>query len=124
MNVCRLTKQIHWEKTQKFAGFRTYRKLYFQLWNQVRAMPKIAPTKMLYSKMAIKTPWWLFIKPMGQLISYTTVIDGSFSWRNGVLDEMDARKFRTWKLCGVPLISCPLSITKDDVESIAPLEVV
>jgi hypothetical protein len=123
-------KQVTYDINHKLlntnAGFIAYWKVTFTLWrtvlNILGLIKMFSPWKSIYMipwtfvVMIIKTPWFLFIKPFGQIYSRKTTWVGRFRERDGVILDSTVKKRVSHKLFGITFLKYPASMKKSDWE--------
>jgi len=125
----RHTKNITSTTNYTNGGFIAYFFLTLSLWkaslNIFTLLQHFKPSQAWYRipwlwlVMAIKTPWWILIKPFGCVYSHTVYLKGRCILINGDLTEYDFKKRVTHKLLGIPFFFHPSSkLTAKDWEKI------
>lgn len=118
------TRTINYKHFNTNGGFIIYWKMTFRLWcmvlNIFYLIKIFNPWKSIYMipltiiKMFIKTPWYLFIKPLGQIYSNKITWIGTYKEINGDLVESSVKKHIHHKLFRITFLKHPSSITKAD----------
>tara|TARA_R110000824_G_scaffold12226_6_gene53550 strand:- start:14524 stop:14925 length:402 start_codon:yes stop_codon:yes gene_type:complete len=95
-------------------GYSSYWKLYVLLCAQLKATLKASADLgvpktdqiLLILLFVLKTPWWLFIKPLGFLLSTKVYAEGTSSVdkQNNTLISFEAKKEIMHKFLGIPVI--------------------
>jgi len=107
--------------TQSFGGFFIYIKLVFQLWKQSFSFIKLLPfykVLLTYLLLALKTPYWIFIKPFASLISLKTTYSGDYYMRNERIVENNIVKVVTIRFIFIPFFCYPSKMNNKDWERI------
>jgi hypothetical protein len=104
-------------------GHITYIKLYFKLFKMQKVALSVFPW---YQKMwewftfALKTPWWIIIKPFGVVYSKKVTYKGEFVVINDNLDldTFDVKKSIVHRLFYIPVFMSPWFINQEDMDFI------
>lgn len=126
--VTQSTFNINSKRLNTNGGFIGYWKMTFKLWLMVFNISDLiktfTPWKSLYMipwlfiVMLVKTPWYLFIKPFGQIYSRKTTWVGSYHEKNGIVTGSNIKKHISHKLFGATFLKHPSAMTKADWEHI------
>lgn len=127
--VTDVTRNINYNQNKTNGGFVAYWKATFQMWwmalNILNLIKVFSPWKAIYMipwtfiVMLVKTPWWLFIKPIGKIYSSKTTWVGAYQTRNDVLIKSTVKKHITHKLLGIPFLKHPSEMTTADWEYVS-----
>lgn len=119
-----ITHDINSQRINYNAGFIAYWKATFSLWlmvlNILNLIKTFTPWRSIYMipwtfvVMLVKTPWFLFIKPLGQIYSRKTTWVGRFRERGDVILDSTIKKHIAHKLFGITFLKHPSSMTKSD----------
>lgn len=116
-----VTRNINHTHTQNNAGYFAYWQLTFQLWGMfIQSFKMISKVQFLFGLfvIALKTPFWLFIKPAFQVFSVKTRMKGSCTWQNDKIVKNSIRKSKYIRFIGIPFLWYPSSITNEEWEKI------
>lgn len=119
-----VTRQINYSRINNNGGFLFYWKLTFQLWcmvlNMLNLIKVFSPWKAIYMIpwtvliLALKTPWFLFLKPFGKIYSLKTTWAGTYQTRNDALIKSSVQKHIAHKLFGITFLKHPSAMTPAD----------
>ncbi|MFA7219762.1 MAG: hypothetical protein WC119_04590 [Synergistaceae bacterium] len=100
--------------TQRYGGYVAYWKLCAKLWK----MPfdenleiKGVTEHLRFAKfclvlhLLLKSPWWLFIKPLGCMFSVRTKSEGSVTTDSSNILKFNGEKFIVYKFLGMPFFA-------------------
>ncbi len=116
--IVETNKKVNYVDTQNFGGFICYIKLTFSFWKLIFKQYKNY-TKFQFSKIIFitffKSFWWIFIKPIGQIFSYKTIIKGQFKSINyQIPKEHNIKKTFYLQLFNITFFFVPLNLTEED----------
>lgn len=105
-----INRRIRHVHTNKNGGFVCYAKLTAQLWfqlfslrSQYSQMGLNQPYYLLILLMLLKTPYWLFIKPLFFVFSKRTTYQGDYTLEDGDLNKHHSvKKTVVYFLLGIP----------------------
>lgn len=127
--VTDVTRNINYNQNSTNGGFIAYWKVTFQMWvmalNIFNLIKVFSPWKSIYMipwtfvVMLVKTPWWLFIKPLGIIYSSKRTWVGSYQTRNNVIVKSSVKKHITHKLFGIPFLKYSSAMSKADWEYVS-----
>jgi hypothetical protein len=119
-----VTRQINYSRINNNRGFLAHWKLTFKLWamvlNMLNLIKVFSPLEALYMiawtvlVLALKTPWFLFLKPLGAIYSFKTTWVGTYQTRNEVLIKSSVQKHVAHKLFGITFLKYPTAMTTAD----------
>lgn len=116
-----IQKDINYTSTFRNGGFVMYLKLYYNLIPLYRqgvghlSLPKRIFAWLMF---VFKTPWWLFIKPLGVLYKRKRILRGHVYILDGRLSEQRSRvkKYNVHYIMGVPVLIHTWFLTHKDVD--------
>lgn len=127
--VTEVTRNVNYSRLNNNGGFIAYWKITFQLWgmalNILNLIKLFSPWKSVYMipwtlfVLALKTPWFLFLKPLGKIYSFKTTWVGSYRTRNDVIITSDVKKHISHKLFGITFLKYPSVMTPTDWEHVS-----
>jgi hypothetical protein len=112
------SKRVHNVHTNRNGGFLAYFKLTIQIWKQFFGIRQFASKSQqfgIFFLMSIKTPYWIFIKPLFIVFSTKSVIKGEFQLSNGRLSPQHSmEKSVTYRFLNIPFFFYKAKLNKKD----------